>query len=574
MAKSEDNPSVLITFRYSAALFLLFVLSFLSFWVLRENISSQKDSAYIINISGRQRMLSQRIALFSLRLASHAGEGLERQRIAGQLKKAIELMEQSDRDLAGRGRGGSLSTEVSAYLNQAKSLYSAYQDNLTLDNSHLDYLLGESENNLLRSLDMVVSRHQKDSEERVRWLETIQAWALAAGAFILLGIGVFIFRPMARRIREEASQLSQQSASLVVSNQKLEEEIAERRLIEERLIASNEFNQGLLETIPFGLDIVDEEGTILYLNDKMEALFGKDSLGKKCYLLYKDDQKQCASCPLKARIQDGQTRGIEVQGVMNGKTFLIIHTRMIYQGKKAVLEIFEDITGYRQMQEKLASSERMADMGRMAGVIAHEFRNQLGVISNAAYFLKMKVENPDEKVRRHLNIIEEQVAQTELIISNILNFSRTGNPRLEKADLGAIISRSLEKVPAPPGIEVIMNQNKLPLLDLDPVQIESVLVNIILNAFQAMGEKGTLVINASETGKYVNLVIKDSGKGIKEEDKKRCFEPFFSTKARGTGLGLAAAKIIIERHAGAISIDSRPEQGATVTINLPVAVKT
>ena len=90
-----------------------------------------------------------------------------------------------------------------------------------------------------------------------------------------LGLGLFIFRPMAARIKKEAFQLREQSVSLILSNQKLEEEITERRLIEERLIASNEFNQSLLETVPFGLDIVDEEGTILYLNDKMEAIFGK-----------------------------------------------------------------------------------------------------------------------------------------------------------------------------------------------------------------------------------------------------------------------------------------------------------
>ena len=129
----------------------------------------------------------------------------------------------------------------------------------------------------------MVSRYQKDSEEKIRWLEWIQAWALAATAFLLLGIGIFIFRPMAARIKKEASQLREQSVSLILSNQKLEEEITERRLIEERLIASNEFNQSLLETVPFGLDIVDEEGTILYLNDKMEAIFGKEAIGKKCY---------------------------------------------------------------------------------------------------------------------------------------------------------------------------------------------------------------------------------------------------------------------------------------------------
>ena len=352
MTHRENKLSVPITFRYGPALFLLFALSCLSFWVLRENIASQKDSAYIINISGRQRMLSQRIALFSLRMVN-AGSDLERQRIAGELKKAIELMEKSDRDLALKGRGSKASAEVTAYLNQAKSLYSAYRDNLSPDNSHLDYLLGEAENRFLLSLDSVVSQNQKDSEEKTAHLEGIQVCALAATAFLLLGIGLFIFRPMASRIQKKTFQLREQSVSLLLSNQKLEEEITERRMIEERLIASNELNRNLLETIPFGLDIVDEEGRILYLNDKLEAIFGKEAIGKLCYLLYKDDKKQCDNCPLKIRIQDGQTRGIEVKGVMNGKTFLITHTRMNYQGKKVVLEIFEDITGYRKMQEKL-----------------------------------------------------------------------------------------------------------------------------------------------------------------------------------------------------------------------------
>ena len=240
MINRENNLSVPITFRYGAALFLLFVLSCLSFWVLRENIASQKDSAYIINISGRQRMLSQRIALFSLRLVN-TGDELERQRIAGELKKAIELMEKSDRDLALKGRGSKASAEVTAYLNQAKSLHSSYRDNLNLDNSHLDYLLGEAENRFLLYLDSVVSRYQKDSEENTAHLKEIQSWALALTALLLLGIGFFIFRPMALRIQKEASQLREQSVSLVISNQKLEEEITERRLIEERLIASNEF---------------------------------------------------------------------------------------------------------------------------------------------------------------------------------------------------------------------------------------------------------------------------------------------------------------------------------------------
>ena len=89
----------------------------------------------------------------------------------------------------------------------------------------------------------------------------------------------------------------------------------------------------------------------------------KRPLVRSVISLYKDDKKQCDNCPLKARIQDGQTKGIEVHGALNGKTFLITHTRMTYKGKKAVLEIFEDITGYRKMQEKLASSREAGGYG-------------------------------------------------------------------------------------------------------------------------------------------------------------------------------------------------------------------
>ena len=194
-------------------------------------------------------------------------------------------------------------------------------------------------------------------------------------------------------------------------------------------------NETLLKTIPLGIDIVDEEGNILYLNEKMEGFFGPCALGKKMLSLYKDDKKQCLNCPLKSEIQFGQTKEIEVDAVMGARIFLITHTGMFYQGKKAVLEMFEDITDYKKTQEKLALSERLAGIGRMAGAIAHEFRNQLGVIRNSAYFLKMKLEAKDEKIKRHLEILDEQVVETEAIIGNILTFSKTKHPEFQRINL-------------------------------------------------------------------------------------------------------------------------------------------
>ncbi len=125
----------------------------------------------------------------------------------------------------------------------------------------------------------------------------------------------------------------------------------------EALMASNEFNKSLLQTIPFGMDIVNEDGNILFLNESFKQHFGKDALGKKCWDLYRDDKKQCSDCPLHAGITIGETQTYETNGVLGGKTFEIYHTGMIFNGQKAMLEAFIDITEHKQAEETLQKSE-------------------------------------------------------------------------------------------------------------------------------------------------------------------------------------------------------------------------
>jgi len=130
-------------------------------------------------------------------------------------------------------------------------------------------------------------------------------------------------------------------------------DITKYKKAEEALTKINEFNQTLLNTVPFGMDIVDEQGNILFLSDKLRAVFGGDAIGKTCWKLYRDDHEQCVDCPLHKGIDVGQTATVETKGVLGGKTFQITHTGMIYKGKKAILEIFENITERKKAEEEI-----------------------------------------------------------------------------------------------------------------------------------------------------------------------------------------------------------------------------
>ena len=138
-------------------------------------------------------------------------------------------------------------------------------------------------------------------------------------------------------------------------------DITERKNNQKLLLESNALNQSLIQTIPFGMDIVDEEGNILYLSPRFEAALGKEAIGKKCWQLYRDDKQQCRDCPLRKEIVMGETARIETDGVLGGRSFQINHSGMFYQGKKAVLEMFQDITERKKAErslEKLATAVR------------------------------------------------------------------------------------------------------------------------------------------------------------------------------------------------------------------------
>ncbi|OGW38085.1 MAG: hypothetical protein A2Y97_00310 [Nitrospirae bacterium RBG_13_39_12] len=231
----------------------------------------------------------------------------------------------------------------------------------------------------------------------------------------------------------------------------------------------------------------------------------------------------------------------------------------------------------RRTQERLIRSEKLAAIGQLAAGVAHELRNPLAVIKNSAYYLKEKISRTDlatmdPSIFEFLNIIENEIGMSDKIIRDLLNFSLIRKPIVKTYDINTIVKNALSVTSIPLGIKVEMDlAQDLDNVMVDPYQIRQAFHNLILNSIQSMDNAGKLLITSRQEGDFIEIEFKDNGCGIKEEDQERVFDPLFTTKARGIGLGLAVTMGIIERHEGQIKLKSEVGEGTTVVVRLPVA---
>jgi signal transduction histidine kinase len=251
----------------------------------------------------------------------------------------------------------------------------------------------------------------------------------------------------------------------------------------------------------------------------------------------------------------------------------------------------------REAQEQLVRKEKLATLGQLAGGVGHELRNPLGVINTSVYYLKMVQPEASEKIKEHHAIIEQEISNADKIISDLLDFARGITAEREPASVPELIQHVLERFPAPPCVEVRLEiPADLPMVFADPRQVEQVLGNLVINAYQAMASTnegsatsvlthtGTLSVNSTlsvkERGKVtftarmekemVAIGVNDIGMGISTENMKKLFEPLFTTKAKGIGLGLAVSKKLAEANGGRIEVESEVGKGSTFTLWLPV----
>jgi signal transduction histidine kinase len=226
-----------------------------------------------------------------------------------------------------------------------------------------------------------------------------------------------------------------------------------------------------------------------------------------------------------------------------------------------------------QVQEKLIRSERLAAVGELASGVGHELRNPLNVIRNCAYLLSLALtEKSDEEASNTLKVLDKQIDVANKIVTDLLDFTRIKPPSQVKVDLTSLVSESLSWTAAPEQVAIHVNLNgHTPSVRTDPEQMSRVFANIISNAVQSMnGKGGELNIGSEIDENFVSVIFRDNGCGIPEENLVKIFEPLFTTKPKGIGLGLAISKRLVEQNGGIIEVASRAGNGTTFTVKLPI----
>ncbi len=357
----------------------------------------------------------------------------------------------------------------------------------------------------------------------------------------------------------------------------LSEEVANAVNIS-RLRQLKDFNETVLENMNGGVLTTDAAGLVTFLNERARELAGGASLGRPldeifanpfgagslfAHLLARGE----GSCSFECLLARAGGRSIPVR--LN--TALV--KRDEHHGRTAIV-VFEDLTAEKRMEEELRRADRLRSLGELSAGVAHEIRNPLTGIATTAQVLREKLAGDRERIA-YIDVILEEIARLDGIIKSLLNFARPIAPRQIEVALGGIVEDALRLVEdrAREAGVTIRFESSLPddrcILDGD--QIKQVVLNIALNGIEACASGGIVSVRLREAADpaFVEIEIADTGTGVSDEIADKLYNPFFTTKAEGTGMGLSISRKIAESHGGRIRHRSAPGEGASFFIELP-----
>jgi two-component system, NtrC family, sensor kinase len=365
--------------------------------------------------------------------------------------------------------------------------------------------------------------------------------------------------------------------------------MVEKVRLQKELIETKNFLESIVEKAGDAISAVDLEGRVLFWNEGAEKIFGysrEEARGKiLADLLAPADPRARAeekktSRHLLARVLGGESVS-QVEAKRRAKDGREILTSMTLsplrdaEGKVVgVSRICRDITDQKKAEERLLLAERLSSLGELTAGVAHELRNPLAGIKLNNQILSRR---PDfsEMEKRLLESTREGIDRIQKIVEDMLHFAKPKPARFREEDLNETVEKALlvlQPKLKKAGIQFSFEKGeKLPPVRIDPHQIQQVLINLMLNAVQAMEKGGLLALGtfARPDGEGTGVAVKDTGVGISKGNLKKIFDPFFTTKSEGTGLGLSISLKILEKHGAALEVRSREGKGSTFTVHFP-----
>lgn len=347
---------------------------------------------------------------------------------------------------------------------------------------------------------------------------------------------------------------------------------------EDKMITAAHYSRSLLEASLDPLITISKEGKVTDANEaaiKIRGIAREKLIGTDFSDYFTEPEKAeegyrqaftkgfVSDYPLTIRSKDGKLTNV-------------LYNASVYKDDKGnILGVFaaaRDITELIYLQDKLVRSEKLAIVGKLSASVAHELRNPLGVMKNVVYYLNMlELYKDNPEFKENLDIIAKEIERSDKIIADLLDFARAKKPVLFPENINLIVKEILSRIKADPGTEIALELDEdLPQIEVDALQMHQVFYNITKNALEAMEKGGVLKIRTTVNNSFMEISFSDTGGGIAKENLTKVFEPLFSTKTKGTGLGLAVCWSLVEGHNGKIEIESEPGKGSTFTVKLPI----
>ena len=342
------------------------------------------------------------------------------------------------------------------------------------------------------------------------------------------------------------------------------------------------FSDNLVENMPIGLIAIDNKGKIASYNQVAESILclsadkvvGEDAKKYLPKTLLEpidsiDIDKQVIEKEIECSITDKKVIPMEV-----GASKLSDENGI----SLGYIMLFKDLTEIKNLRREVARSQRLASVGSLAAGVAHEIRNPLSSIKGFATYFKERYQDNSED-QQTANIMIQEVDRVNRVVGQLLEFARPVKISPKPTSMKILIENSLKLIQRQAKEKKIRIQADLSSetskVYLDPDKINQLLLNLYLNAIESMDDEGILSVTQTidKNNKWIEIKISDTGAGISKEDLTHIFDPYFTTKSTGTGIGLSVVHNIIEAHNGKINIDSRLGEGTTLTILLPYLAK-